>query len=118
MPSRYGIHRIGPAQARQRTAQGGAALLDVREACEWAAGHAPGALHMPLTRLLAGVAPPPSAQGRPVVVICRSGNRSRQAAELLVDSGVEAADVTGGMIAWAREGLPVVDDRGDSGVIA
>ncbi|MEU0086034.1 rhodanese-like domain-containing protein [Streptomyces sp. NPDC006274] len=117
MPSRPGIQRLSPAQAVQRTAQGGAVLLDVRETCEWAAGHVPGALHLPLTRLLAGTALPPSARGRPVVVICRSGNRSRRAAEYLADSGVEAADVTGGLIAWAREGLPVVDDRGDRGVI-
>ncbi|MEW2632985.1 rhodanese-like domain-containing protein [Streptomyces sp. NPDC048389] len=118
MPSRRAPSRLFPAQARQRAEQGDAALLDVRERYEWAAGHAPGAQHLPLTRLLAGAALPASVQGRPVVVICRSGSRSRQAAELLADCGVDAADVTGGMIAWAREGLPVVDGRGDRGVIA
>ncbi|MEU3447522.1 rhodanese-like domain-containing protein [Streptomyces thermolilacinus] len=118
MLSRRGPRRLTPAQARQRTAHGQAALLDVRETYEWAAGHAPGALHVPLTRLLAGAALPPSAQGRPIIVICRSGNRSRQAVEILADSGVEATDVTGGMIAWAADGLPVVDGHGDHGAIA
>ncbi|MGA5553455.1 rhodanese-like domain-containing protein [Streptomyces lavendulocolor] len=117
MFSRRGPSRLTPAQARQRTAHGHAALLDVRETYEWAAGHAPGALHVPLTRLLAGAALPAPAQGRPVILICRSGNRSRQAVDILGDSGVEATDVTGGMLAWAADGLPVVDARGGSGVI-
>ncbi|WP_156724891.1 rhodanese-like domain-containing protein [Streptomyces apocyni] len=118
MPSQRGPRRLTPAQARQRITRGHAALLDVRETYEWTAGHAPDAAHAPLTRLLAGAALPPSAQGRPIIVICRSGNRSRQAVEILANSGVEATDVTGGMVAWAAEGLPVVDDRGDTGFIA
>ena len=54
---------------------------------------------------------------RPVLFLCRSGNRSRQAAKLLAGRGIEATDVTGGMTAWAREGLPVTG-QGGGGVIA
>ncbi|MER5861009.1 rhodanese-like domain-containing protein [Streptomyces sp900105245] len=96
---------------------GTAALLDIREPHEWQAGHAPGAVHLPLSAL-AGDGLPAAARSRPVVVICRSGNRSRRAAELLRDRGVEAVDVIGGMRDWTGAGLPVVDARGGHGTVA
>lgn len=110
-----GTTRVTPAQARLSTIDGEAVLLDVREQAEWNAGHAPGALHVPLSRLATGVALPSATEGRPLVVICRSGHRSRQAARLLAGRGAEAVDVKGGMNAWASAGLQVVDERGSSG---
>ena len=44
---------------------------------------------------------------REVVVICRSGGRSGQVTEFLRERGIDAVNVTGGMLAWEREGLPV-----------
>lgn len=102
-----GPGRTTPAEADCRVRAGEAVLLDVRERPEWNAGHAPGAVHLPLSRLLAGAPLPASAEGRPVVAVCRSGHRSRQAARILAAKGYEAVDVKGGMIAWTREGLPV-----------
>jgi rhodanese-related sulfurtransferase len=52
------------------------------------------------------------------VAVCRSGRRSRQAVEILTGRGVKATDVAGGMVAWARDGLPVAGPDGDDGVIA
>ncbi|WP_078890669.1 rhodanese-like domain-containing protein [Streptomyces sp. NRRL B-1381] len=95
-----------------------AVLLDVREEAEWRSGHAPGAVHAPLTALAAHAAIPVGARGRPLVVICRSGHRSQQAAKILAERGADAADAKGGMIAWAAAGLPVTDERGDGGSIA
>ncbi|MFG2142668.1 rhodanese-like domain-containing protein [Streptomyces sp. NPDC048696] len=115
---RRGPGRLTPQQAQQQTSDGTAVLVDVRETPEWNAGHASGALHLPLSRLVAGASLPAAAQGRPVVAICRSGHRSRQAAKLLTGRGVQATDVTGGMTAWAREGLPVTGRGGSGGVIA
>ncbi|MGW7363509.1 rhodanese-like domain-containing protein [Streptomyces sp. NPDC054841] len=116
---RRGPGRVDPTEARERTRDpGGSVLLDVREAHEWDAGHAPGAVHLPLSALAIGAELPAPALGRPLVVICRSGRRSRDAAELLAAQGLAAVDVKGGMIAWAREGLPVVDGRGAGGSIA
>lgn len=82
----------------------GAVLLDVREPDEWASGHAPGAVHVPMGRLTPDNLP----DGRPVYVICRSGNRSCRVAEVLTASGIDARNVSGGMIAWSGAGLPVV----------
>ncbi|QES46568.1 sulfurtransferase [Streptomyces venezuelae] len=117
---RRGKARLTPEQAHNRTSGENpeAVLLDVREMPEWKAGHAPGAVHAPLTGLLAGAALPADAAGKPLVVICRSGHRSRQAAKLLAERGEQAVDVKGGMNAWAAAGHPVLDERGNNGQIA
>ncbi|MFF7468453.1 rhodanese-like domain-containing protein [Streptomyces sp. NPDC008092] len=101
--------RLTPAEARERT-DADAVLLDVREADAWAAGHAPGAVHAPLSGLAAGAPLPSAAADRPLVVICRSGRRSRQAAALLTARGLDAVDVVGGMTAWLAAGLAVTTE--------
>ena len=123
--ARGGAGRVSVQEAAVRTGHvdaagggGDAVLLDVREPHEWQAGHAPRAVHLPLSALAAGAGLPAHAQARPLVVICRSGNRSRQAAELLAARGAEAVDVIGGMRDWAGAGLPVVDSHGGNGTIA
>ena len=95
--------------------EGGAVLLDVREDDEWAAGHAPDAVHVPLGEV--GKAAEGFA-GRRVLVVCRSGNRSAKAAKALAEAGVDVTDVTGGMSSWAEAGLPVVCDDGSPGAVA
>lgn len=62
--------------------------------------------------------PWPQARSRPLIVSCRSGNRFRQAVELLVARGTQAVDVIGGMRDWAGAGLPVVDSGGRNGTVA
>ncbi|MFK4149658.1 rhodanese-like domain-containing protein [Streptomyces sp. NPDC004065] len=117
---RSGPDRVGVDEARRRTrgADAPAVLLDVRERDEWSAGHAPGAVHAPLSGLTLGEPLPGAAHGRPLVVICRSGYRSRRAARLMAGRGAEAVDVVGGMKAWAAAGHPVVDEHGNDGFIA
>ncbi|MGW1717475.1 MBL fold metallo-hydrolase [Streptomyces sp. NPDC002156] len=105
--------RVTAAEAHELTgADGPAVLLDVREVEEWAAGHAVGAVHAPLSALTAGTSLPGAVQGRPLIAICRSGKRSRQAAALLTARGAEVSDVIGGMGAWAGAGLPVATGGG------
>jgi rhodanese-related sulfurtransferase len=89
----------------------GASLLDVREGYEWDAGHAAAAAHLPMGELALDRLP----EGRPLLVICHVGGRSAVATDALVRAGVEAANVAGGMEAWARAGLPVVTDSGEPG---
>ncbi|CCK31936.1 hypothetical protein BN159_7557 [Streptomyces davaonensis JCM 4913] len=98
--------RITVREAAERTRHDGTALLlDVREADEWQAGHVPWAVHLPLSAL---TELPPEVHGRPLVLVCRSGNRSQLAVDILAARGVAAVDVVGGMIEWERAGLPVV----------
>ncbi len=84
----------------------GAVLIDVRESREWRAGHAPGARHLPLSRLYRE--PPHLPGGAEIHVICASGHRSQVAARLLRRAGFETvASVRGGLAAWRRAGLPI-----------
>lgn len=101
-------------QAAAAAAAGEMLLIDVREDDEWVAGHAHGAVHIPLSALDATAVP----TDRPVVAVCRSGNRSGVAAARLGQAGVEVANMAGGMTAWAAAGLPVVAGDGRPGQIA
>jgi rhodanese-related sulfurtransferase len=99
-------------------------LLDVRESSEWARGHAPWAVHVPLSELsdrvedvLAALRPleTTSRDGAPIICMCRSGRRSASAVKALRAEGFDARNMVGGMSAWARSGLPVVKDNGQPG---
>jgi rhodanese-related sulfurtransferase len=91
-------------------------LLDVREQDEWVAGHAPGAVHIPMTQIQARVDEVPSDQ--PVYVVCRVGGRSLQVAAWLNRLGREAVNVGGGMQAWEAHKLPMVSETGMPPMVA
>ncbi|MEL7157905.1 MAG: rhodanese-like domain-containing protein [Actinomycetota bacterium] len=75
-------------------------LIDVREPDEVAEGTLPGARNIPLGELPARVAE--LDPGRTVVLLCRSGGRSTQAAEFLTASGFgDVVNLDGGMLAFA-----------------
>ena len=84
----------------------GATVIDVREPMEYAAGHVPGAVLMPLRSVPEAAAGLPTDQ--PVYVICASGNRSLQATDFLRQNGIEAYSVAGGTGAWVSAGREVV----------
>jgi len=86
---------------------GGALMLDVREPNEWDAGHIPGATLIPLGQLSSRLAEVP--RDRMVATVCRSGNRSAQARDILVAAGFSAVtSMAGGMNDWVAAGLEVV----------
>ena len=91
-------------------------LLDVREDDEWAAGHVPGATHVPLGQLGARTAEVP--QDQQIYVICRSGVRSARAAQALNGAGWQALNVAGGMQDWAAAGRPMMTDSGATPFVA
>ncbi len=80
-------------------------LLDVREDDEWAAGHAPQAVHVPMGQVPQCLGDIP--EGGTVHVICRSGGRSAQVTAYLNQAGWEAVNVDGGMRGWAAAGRPM-----------
>jgi rhodanese-related sulfurtransferase len=85
----------------------GAFVLDVREPDEWDAGHIPGATLIPLGELPNRLSDVPADQN--VVVVCRSGNRSAQATDLLRQAGLShTTSMAGGMNEWAAAGYEVV----------
>ena len=114
MFGRTKVDEIGPLDAAELQGRG-AVLVDVREDDEWAAGHAPDAVHVPLGRVGEAVS---RFAGQQVVTVCRSGARSGRAAKALAAAGVDVHNVAGGMSAWASAGLPIVRDDGSSGRVS
>ncbi|MEU6849376.1 rhodanese-like domain-containing protein [Actinacidiphila alni] len=92
-----------------------AIVLDVRENEEWAAGHADGAVHIPMGEVVSRIGEVPD--GGRVHVVCRVGGRSAQVAQYLIAQGVDAVNVNGGMLDWEAAGRPVVDSSGESGFV-
>ena len=99
---------ITPQQYTAQYVDGGAAhqLVDVRTPEEFASGHLPDAINIPLQELSGRLGE--IAANEPVVLYCRSGNRSGQAAQLLAGAGYTQILDLGGIIAWEAAGLPVV----------
>jgi rhodanese-related sulfurtransferase len=88
-------------------------LLDVREDDEWAAGHAPDAVHVPMAELPERLDELP-ADGT-LYVICRSGGRSARAAAYLNANGWDAVNVSDGMLGWQAAGRPMVAEVTEGG---
>ncbi|CAM5314485.1 Transporter OS=Streptomyces pilosus OX=28893 GN=GCM10010280_10660 PE=4 SV=1 [Streptomyces pilosus] len=99
-----------PAPVVLATGQAGARLheftvIDVRTPGEYASGHLPGAVNIPLDHLRRALPEIRHAAGRgDLLVVCASGARSAKACSLLADEGVTAATLAGGTGAWASEG--------------
>lgn len=81
-------------------------LVDVRTTGEFRGGHVPGAINIPLDQISARMSEIPS--GKPVVVICASGNRSKTGAKRLSDAGYDRVyNLKGGTMSWMMAGLPL-----------
>ncbi len=96
---------ISVNQASQKREQG-AFILDVREPSEWAQFHIPGATLIPLGDLPTRLSEVPA--DREVVVVCRSGNRSAQGRDILLNAGfTRVTSMAGGVTQWQAQGLPI-----------
>lgn len=98
---------LTPHEAQQWIREG-AYVVDVREPYEYAMGHVPGALNIPLGRFVAEVGRLP--KDRKLVVVCASGGRSSQASEYLVGHGFakeQVGNLEGGTYGWMSAGFEV-----------
>jgi len=86
--------------------QEGTFVLDVRTPEEWNEFHAPNTTLIPLDELASRVNELP--KDKPIVVVCRSGNRSQTGRDILRQAGYNAASMTGGLNEWRASGHPVV----------
>ncbi|WP_458248930.1 rhodanese-like domain-containing protein [Streptomyces sp. MAI_2237] len=94
---------LGPDQARTRLQE--FTVIDVRTPAEYASGHLPGALNIPLDHVRRALPEIRHAAGRgDVLVVCASGARSENACKLLAEEGIATATLAGGTGAWAAEG--------------
>lgn len=99
-----GAHtEIGSAELVRWREEQDAQIIDVREEIELLNGIIPGAVSLPLSQFLDRLE---ELEAKPVVFVCASGGRSRDAAAYLVRQGFEheVANLTGGMHEWRSEG--------------
>ena len=85
-------------------------VIDVRRPDEYSSGHIAGAKLVPLNKLNSRMKELP--QSREIVCVCASGNRSGSATRTLVNAGLNAVNLKGGMSAWRRANFPV--KKGDA----
>ena len=97
---------ISTADAAKVYDEQGATFVDVREPDEWAEGHMPGALHIPLGDLAQRANEIPD--GGTIITVCRSGVRSLDAVDILRAAGrPDVTSMVGGMIEWTKRGRAV-----------
>ncbi len=100
------ISEISPQNALPKVEGAYSQFIDVRTAEEYSAGHATRAINIPLDEL-------PKRYDRleknePVYIICETGRRSKEAADILSANGFkEVISITGGTAAWREAGLPI-----------
>ncbi len=97
---------ISVEQAHEKY-QNGVFLLDVREPEEWNEYHVPNTTLIPLGELASRVNELPKDQE--IVVICRSGNRSQEGRDILLQAGfTQVSSMAGGLKSWSSMGYPTV----------
>lgn len=103
-----GIKEIDSVAALQLINHKNALILDVREEKEFNAGHVLNAKLIPLGKLVERIGELERNRAQPIVVMCRSGQRSASACVLLGKEGFgQAYNLTGGVQAWQKAGLPL-----------
>jgi rhodanese-related sulfurtransferase len=97
---------VDVAEAVRATADDGAVLLDIREPREWARWRIPGAVHIPMGDLAQRAGE--LDRSKPIVVYCKSGQRSLVSTDELLGLGFrDVASLNGGIIAWAEAEEPI-----------
>jgi rhodanese-related sulfurtransferase len=86
-------------------------LLDVRSPSEYAGGHLPGAVNVPLDKVDEVDAVAARYAGQDVVTVCHSGARSLAAARLLAAAGARVQSLADGTEAWRQAGQPIETNR-------
>lgn len=96
---------VAPEAVSDLHARGEITLIDVREPYEHEAGHIAGSRRVDPADLPAFAGE--IAKDEPVVFYCRTGARSAMATQAFRASGYSAANMAGGMVAWAEKGMPI-----------
>ena len=103
-----GIKEVNCVEALQLINHKNALILDVREDSEYKSGHLLNAKWIPLGRLAERLGELERYREQPVVVVCRSGQRSASACATLGKKGfAQAYNLSGGVMAWQKSNLPL-----------
>lgn len=103
-----GFSSINPAMATQLINRSDAVILDVREDNEYREGHIVNSVHIPMSYLNDRLKDLEKYKGKPIIVGCRSGQRSSHACSVLKKQGFETVyNLSGGIMAWKSDNLPL-----------
>jgi len=102
------METVTPAQALEMIQSGAAYGIDVREIDEWDLGHFEMFTLNPLSTFDGDILP----TDKPIIFICRSGNRSGKACAAVEPAGLKVMNMEGGMLAWQTAGLPMSAKHG------
>ena len=103
-----GVKEVGMAEALQLINHKNAFVLDVREESEFNSGHILNSRLIPLGKLNERIGELERYREKPIVVVCRSGQRSTAACVLLGKQGFsQAYNLAGGVLAWQKANLPL-----------
>ncbi len=104
----HGVQQLNPAQTVQVINRESGVVVDVCEPQEFKTGHIANAINLPLGGLKDSIKQLEKYKGKPIIVTCRSGNRSAKGAVVLRQLGFAPVfTLTGGLIAWERDNLPL-----------
>ena len=104
-----GFQEIKPQEAVRLINHEGAVAVDVREDKEYHEGHVLNAIHIPYGLMEERLQELDAYKAQPLIVYCRTGQRSAHAAVLLRKQGFERVyKLSGGILAWRGADLPVV----------
>lgn len=103
-----GVKEVNSAEALQLINHKNAFILDVREDSEYKSGHILNAKWIPLGSLSQRIGELERYREQPIVVVCRSGNRSASACSTLGKQGfTQAYNLAGGVMGWQKSNLPL-----------
>ncbi len=99
---------ISAAQATQMINKQDAAVLDIRDKKEFDAGHLANAINIPYASLSERMSELESSKEHPIVLVCKSGQSVGMAGKTLKQKGFQVFRLSGGMLEWTNQNLPVV----------
>ena len=106
---RTGASSVGPQKAVMLINRQGAVVVDVREKKEFDTGHIVDSINIPLAKLKQRLSELRKHKEKPVVVVCKLGQHSGDAAKTLQESGfAEVFRLSGGLTEWKAQSLPLV----------
>lgn len=99
---------VSTSQATQMINKQDAVVLDIRDKKEFEAGHIASAINIPYSALTERMAELESSKGHPIVLVCKSGQSVGMAGKTLKQKGFEVFRLSGGMLEWTNQNLPVI----------
>lgn len=99
---------VSPAEATLKINKENALVLDIREPKDFNAGHLASAMNIPYAKLSDRLSELDKHKERPIILVCKTGQTVSMAGKMLQEKGFNTLRLSGGMMEWNNQNLPVV----------